>query len=81
MGQDWDVAAVLAGAREQFSTKGPREESAERLILGAAQGDVQSVSGALRDAVHPDVADAHGHTAVLAAAVRGQCDHVTSWRG
>ncbi|XP_048866956.1 ankyrin repeat and MYND domain-containing protein 1 [Brienomyrus brachyistius] len=67
--QDWDVAAVLAGAREQFSTKGPREESAEHLIVGAAQGDCQSVSRALRDAVHPDVADARGHTAILAAAV------------
>ncbi|XP_023647880.1 ankyrin repeat and MYND domain-containing protein 1 isoform X2 [Paramormyrops kingsleyae] len=73
---DWDVAAVLAGTREQFSTKGPREESAERFILGAAQGDWQSVSGALRAAVHPDVADARGHTAILAAAVNCHRDVV-----
>ncbi|KAG7488355.1 hypothetical protein MATL_G00034500 [Megalops atlanticus] len=68
--QDWDVAAVLSGNRERFGPKGPLELTSECLILAASRGDLQGVHGILREgAVHPDVGDATGHTALAAASM------------
>ncbi|XP_039985031.1 ankyrin repeat and MYND domain-containing protein 1 [Xiphias gladius] len=66
----WDVAAVLSLDREGFGPKGPLEVSSEGLIQHASRGELQAVSQILRSGlVHPDVADAKGHTALIAATV------------
>ncbi|XP_036374106.1 ankyrin repeat and MYND domain-containing protein 1 [Megalops cyprinoides] len=68
--QDWDVAAVLSGDRERFGLKGPLELTSECLILAASRGDLQSMHGILKEgAVHPDVGDTTGHTALVAASM------------
>ena len=69
-GRDWDVQAVLSENRERFGPKGPLEVRSERLIQEALLGNPQSVYHILRDKkVHPDVGDARGHTALIAATV------------
>ncbi|XP_071760174.2 ankyrin repeat and MYND domain-containing protein 1 [Centroberyx gerrardi] len=66
----WDVAAVLSLSRERFGPKGPLEVSSEQLIRQASLGERQAVSQSLHSGlVHPDVADARGHTALIAATV------------
>ncbi|XP_062869401.1 ankyrin repeat and MYND domain-containing protein 1 isoform X2 [Trichomycterus rosablanca] len=68
-GLDWNVAAVLAMNRDYFGPKGSLELGSERLIREASLGNLQNVQQILRDGrVHPDVADARGHTALIAAA-------------
>ncbi|XP_051549311.1 ankyrin repeat and MYND domain-containing protein 1 [Myxocyprinus asiaticus] len=67
---DWDVAAVLNINRDQFGPKGQLELNSEKLIKEASHGDCKSVYQVLRDGnVHPDVSDARGHTALIAATV------------
>ncbi|XP_029002499.1 ankyrin repeat and MYND domain-containing protein 1-like isoform X2 [Betta splendens] len=67
---DWDMAAVLSLSREGFGPTGPLEVTSELLIQHAARGDLQAVSQILQTGlVHPDIADSHGHTALLAATV------------
>ncbi|XP_026861301.2 ankyrin repeat and MYND domain-containing protein 1 isoform X3 [Electrophorus electricus] len=69
-GLDWDVAAVLAMNREGFGPKGPVERTSEKLLRAASLGLYQNVYDILFDGkVHPDVADARGCTALLAATV------------
>ncbi|XP_036442350.1 ankyrin repeat and MYND domain-containing protein 1 [Colossoma macropomum] len=69
-GLRWDVAAVLAMNREPFGPKGPLELSSERLIGEASFGDPSAVHNILRGGnVHPDVGDAGGFTALIAATV------------
>ncbi|XP_072517198.1 ankyrin repeat and MYND domain-containing protein 1 [Salminus brasiliensis] len=69
-GLHWDVAAVLAMNREPFGPKGPLELSSERLIREASLGVPSAVHHILRDGkVHPDVSDAGGFTALIAATV------------
>ncbi|KAM3876348.1 ankyrin repeat and MYND domain-containing protein 1 [Diretmus argenteus] len=66
----WDVAAVVSLTRDGFGPKGPLEVSSERLIQLASLGERQAVSQILRTGlVHPDVADARGNTALIAATV------------
>ncbi|KAI3368518.1 hypothetical protein L3Q82_025526, partial [Scortum barcoo] len=66
----WDVAAVLSLNREGFGPKGPLEVKSELFIQHASQGERQAVSQMLQTClVHPDVADSHGHTALIAASV------------
>ncbi|XP_056615911.1 ankyrin repeat and MYND domain-containing protein 1-like [Triplophysa dalaica] len=65
---DWDVAAVLNMNRGQFGPKGPLELNSERLIKEASVGEKNNVSKMLRNGdIHPDVTDARGHTALIAA--------------
>ncbi|XP_071403051.1 ankyrin repeat and MYND domain-containing protein 1 [Centroberyx affinis] len=65
-----DVAAVLSLSRERFGPRGPLEVSSEQLIRQASLGERQAVSQSLHSgSVHPDVADARGHTALIAATV------------
>ncbi|XP_050950219.1 ankyrin repeat and MYND domain-containing protein 1 [Labeo rohita] len=67
---DWDVAAVLNMNRTQFGPKGPLELNSEKLIKEASHGECRNVYRILRDEkVHPDVSDARGHTALIAATV------------
>ncbi|CAB1324320.1 unnamed protein product [Coregonus sp. 'balchen'] len=67
---DWDVEAVLSENRERFGPKGSLELNSEGLIQEASLGDPQSVYRILRDGkIHPDVGDARGHTALIAATV------------
>ncbi|XP_029472319.1 ankyrin repeat and MYND domain-containing protein 1 isoform X2 [Rhinatrema bivittatum] len=71
----WDVASVLSGHRERFGPRGHREIFAEQLIQKAAEGDYDGVYEILRDNLaHPDVSDANGHTALIAAAANCQYD-------
>ncbi|XP_008332883.1 ankyrin repeat and MYND domain-containing protein 1 isoform X2 [Cynoglossus semilaevis] len=66
----WDVAAVLSLNRESFGPKGPLEVESEHLIFHASRGDAHEVSVILKSGlVDPDVADSHGHTALIAATV------------
>ncbi|XP_026201601.1 ankyrin repeat and MYND domain-containing protein 1 isoform X1 [Anabas testudineus] len=66
----WDVAAVLSLSREGFGSKGPLEVTSELLIQHASRGELQAVSQILQTGlVHPDIADAQGHTALIAATV------------
>ncbi|XP_067085546.1 ankyrin repeat and MYND domain-containing protein 1 [Osmerus mordax] len=74
-GRDWDVQAVLSENRERFGPKGPLEVRSERLIQEALLGNPQSVYHILRDKkVHPDVGDARGHTALIAATMNSHKD-------
>ncbi|XP_046883095.1 ankyrin repeat and MYND domain-containing protein 1 [Hypomesus transpacificus] len=74
-GRDWDVQAVLSENRERFGPKGPLEVRSERLIQEALLGNPQSVYHILRDKkVHPDVGDARGHTALIAATINSHKD-------
>lgn len=67
----WDVAAVLSLSREGFGSKGPLEVTSELLIQHASRGELQAVSQILQTGlVHPDIADAQGHTALIAATVK-----------
>ncbi|XP_042568379.1 ankyrin repeat and MYND domain-containing protein 1 [Cyprinus carpio] len=67
---DWDVAAVLNMNRTPFGPKGPLELNSEKLIKEASRGECRNVYRNLRDGqVHPDVSDALGHTALIAATV------------
>lgn len=67
---DWDVAAVLNMNRTQFGPKGPLELNSEKLIKEASHGECRNVYRILRDGkVHPDVSDARGYTALIAATV------------
>uniref|UniRef100_A0A4W5KBB9 MYND-type domain-containing protein n=1 Tax=Hucho hucho TaxID=62062 RepID=A0A4W5KBB9_9TELE len=67
---DWDVEAVLSENRQRFGPKGSLELNSEGLIQEASLGDPQSVYRILRDGkIHPDVGDARGHTALIAATV------------
>ncbi|XP_059399804.1 ankyrin repeat and MYND domain-containing protein 1-like [Carassius carassius] len=67
---DWDVAAVLNMTRTEFGPKGPLELNSEKLIKKASSGECRNVYRILRDGkVHPDVSDARGHTALIAATV------------
>ncbi|XP_031589653.2 ankyrin repeat and MYND domain-containing protein 1 isoform X1 [Oreochromis aureus] len=66
----WDTAAVLSMNRDSFGPKGPLEVSSELLIQHSSKGDLIAVSQILRTGlVYPDVADSHGHTALIAATV------------
>uniref|UniRef100_A0A672I5S7 MYND-type domain-containing protein n=1 Tax=Salarias fasciatus TaxID=181472 RepID=A0A672I5S7_SALFA len=66
----WDMAAVLSMNRESFGPKGPLEVSSELMIQHASQGDLHALSQILQTGdVHPDVADASGHTALIAATI------------
>ncbi|KAK7888890.1 hypothetical protein WMY93_024450 [Mugilogobius chulae] len=66
--QNWDIEAVLSLSRRGFGAKGRLEVSSEQLILHASRGDHRAVSQILRSGlVHPDVADALKHTALIAA--------------
>lgn len=66
----WDVAAILSMNRHSFGPKGPLEVSSELLIHRSSKGDLHTVSQILQTGlVHPDVADSHGHTALIAATV------------
>lgn len=70
---DWDVNFILEGHRNGFGAKGPKECAAEELIEKSREGDYNRMYEILRDNLaHPDVADAHGYTALAAAAVRFQ---------
>ncbi|TRZ01184.1 hypothetical protein DNTS_035504 [Danionella cerebrum] len=65
------INAHIHRHRTQFADRGPLERISERLIREAAQGEVRSIFRILRDEkVHPDVSDARGHTALIAATVR-----------
>lgn len=65
---DWDVTAVLNMNRTQFGPKGPLELNSEKLIEEASHGQCRNVYRIFRDGkVHPDVSDARGHTALIAA--------------
>ncbi|KAA0712121.1 MYND domain-containing protein 1 Testis-specific ankyrin-like protein 1 Zinc finger [Triplophysa tibetana] len=65
---DWDVAAVLNMNRDQFGPKGPLELNSERLIKEASVGEIKNVCKMLKNGdIHPDVSDARGHTALIAA--------------
>lgn len=67
---DWEVTAVLNMNRDQFGPKGPLELNSERLIKEASLGERVNVHKILRNGhVHPDVSDAQGHTALIAATV------------
>ncbi|KAM9848850.1 ankyrin repeat and MYND domain-containing protein 1 [Aulostomus maculatus] len=67
---DWDVAAVLSSNRDSFGPKGPLEVSSELFIQQASRGDLNAVSKTLAEGhVYADVADSHGHTALMAATV------------
>ncbi len=56
--------------RTQFGPKGPLELDSEKLIKEASHGECRNVYRILRDGkVHPDVSDARGHTALIAATV------------
>ncbi|XP_068175566.1 ankyrin repeat and MYND domain-containing protein 1 [Antennarius striatus] len=69
-GVNLEMTAVLALNREGFGPKGPLEVLSELFIQHAARGDLQAVSRMLQtSSVHPDVADAQGHTALIAATV------------
>ncbi|XP_005736988.1 ankyrin repeat and MYND domain-containing protein 1 isoform X2 [Pundamilia nyererei] len=66
----WDTAAVLSMNRDSFGPKGPLEVSSELLIQHSSKGDLHAVSQILKTGlVYPDVADSHGHTALIAATV------------
>ncbi|XP_030646954.1 ankyrin repeat and MYND domain-containing protein 1 [Chanos chanos] len=68
--QRWNVTAVLAMNREGLGPKGPLELKSERLIKEASLGNLKNVNHILQDKrIHPDVSDAHGHTALIAATV------------
>nr|XP_061831494.1 ankyrin repeat and MYND domain-containing protein 1-like [Nerophis lumbriciformis] len=72
---DWDVAAVLSLKRDSFGDKGFLEVTSELLIQQAATGEREAVFKILLDGiVHPDVADSHGHTALIAATVNCRND-------
>ncbi|XP_054645533.1 ankyrin repeat and MYND domain-containing protein 1-like isoform X3 [Dunckerocampus dactyliophorus] len=72
---DWDVEAVLSLKRDRFGDKGPLEVTSELLIQQAARGERQAVLKILMDGlVHPDVADSHGHTALMAATINSRND-------
>ncbi|XP_055006624.1 ankyrin repeat and MYND domain-containing protein 1 [Boleophthalmus pectinirostris] len=74
--QSWDVGAVLSLSRRGFGPKGPLEVSSEQLILHASRGEKSAVSQIVwAGQVHPDVADARGNTALIAATVNC-CDEV-----
>uniref|UniRef100_A0AAY4C1A5 MYND-type domain-containing protein n=1 Tax=Denticeps clupeoides TaxID=299321 RepID=A0AAY4C1A5_9TELE len=74
-GLDWDVAAVLSKSREGFGPKGPLETMSEQLIREASLGNARSVWRFLCDGnVHPNVGDALGHTALMAAVVNCHSD-------
>ncbi|CAM4657343.1 unnamed protein product [Leuciscus chuanchicus] len=67
---DWDVTAVLNMNRTQFGPKGPLELNSEKLIEEASHGECRNVYRIFRDGkFHPDVSDARGHTALIAATV------------
>ncbi|XP_075901698.1 ankyrin repeat and MYND domain-containing protein 1-like [Nelusetta ayraudi] len=74
---DWDVGAVLSLNRGSFGPKGPLEVTSELLIHNASIGDLQAVSQILlAGVVHPDVADSHGHTALIAATINCHIDTI-----
>ncbi|KAG9266579.1 ankyrin repeat and MYND domain-containing protein 1 [Astyanax mexicanus] len=70
IGLSWEVAAVLAMNREPFGPKGPLELSSERFIREASLGVPSAIRHLLKDGnIHPDVSDAGGFTALIAATV------------
>ncbi|XP_059806448.1 ankyrin repeat and MYND domain-containing protein 1 isoform X1 [Hypanus sabinus] len=73
----WDVAAVINGNREGFGPKGPLECSSEQLIIAAGEGDYHVVHEILKnDLVSADVAELHGHTALIGASIACRSDIV-----
>ena len=59
------------GHRGKRGKEGPIEQTSQKLIKAAAAGDQQTVHSLLmQGAVNVNVADKHGHTALLGAAVR-----------
>ncbi|XP_055502000.1 ankyrin repeat and MYND domain-containing protein 1 isoform X1 [Leucoraja erinacea] len=71
----WDVAAVIEGNREGFGPKGPLECNSEQLLMATGEGAVEKVQEMLKtNLVSADVADRHGHTALIGASVACRSD-------
>ncbi|XP_014885606.1 ankyrin repeat and MYND domain-containing protein 1 [Poecilia latipinna] len=67
---DWNVAGVLSLKGDSFGPKGPLEVTSELLLQHSFRGELRAVSQILQNgAVYPDVADARGQTALIAATV------------
>ncbi|XP_008404500.1 ankyrin repeat and MYND domain-containing protein 1 isoform X2 [Poecilia reticulata] len=67
---DWNVTGVLSLNGDSFALKGPLEVNSELLIQHSFRGELRAVSQILQNgAVYPDVADARGQTALIAATV------------
>lgn len=65
---------LLSLIRSGFGPVGPIERSSAEFLLAALQGRYNDVSDMLiQERVHVDVADMHGHTALLGAAVSTVC--------
>lgn len=66
----WNVTDLLSLNGDSFGPKGPLEVSSELLIQHSFRGELRAVSQILqKGAVYPDVADARGQTALIAATV------------
>lgn len=66
----WNVKELLSLKGDSFGPKGPLEVNSELLIQHSFRGELRAVSQILQNAaVYPDVADARGQTALIAATV------------
>ncbi|XP_071797994.1 ankyrin repeat and MYND domain-containing protein 1-like isoform X4 [Asterias amurensis] len=66
----FSVEKIMQGHRGKHGKEGPIEQTSQKLIKAAAAGDQQTVHSLLmQGAVNVNVADKHGHTALLGAAV------------
>lgn len=66
----FDYEDIIGCSRQSFKPKGHLERLSEKLIQMAVEGDVLSIAEILRRSeIHPDVTDATGFSAMLAAAV------------
>ncbi|XP_027882803.1 ankyrin repeat and MYND domain-containing protein 1 isoform X1 [Xiphophorus couchianus] len=71
----WNVTDLLSLNGDSFGPKGPLEVSSELLIQHSFRGELRAVSQILqKGAVYPDVADARGQTALIAATVNSHND-------
>jgi hypothetical protein len=65
-----DVEAIAQLNRSKFKDRGLLEQLSEELIMAAEVGNIDKVEKLLNShLVHPDVADCHGHTALIGATV------------
>lgn len=61
---------MIEGNREGFGPKGPLECNSEQLLMATGEGAVEKVQEMLKtNLVSADVADRHGHTALIGASV------------
>ncbi|XP_054900977.1 ankyrin repeat and MYND domain-containing protein 1 isoform X2 [Poeciliopsis prolifica] len=71
----WNVQGLLSLKGDGFGPKGPLEVSSELLIQHSFRGELHAVSQILQDGtIYPDVADARGQTALIAATVNSHND-------